>query len=173
MKRHRVKQISFKGVKSTHGDALDYLKSPGDLVIVERGLPRALVFSCPCGCGDVVTINLDKRVGKAWHLYRRRNRVTLYPSVWRDSSCESHFVLWSDRVLWVDDDWFFDDEDIEALAENVLPLLRSNEFVHFFEIADKLDAIPWAVLRACRKLANAGKLIEGRDKRKGHFKKII
>ena len=169
MIRNRVRRISFKGIKNTHGDALECLKNPGDLAIVERGRPRALVFRCPCGCGDVVTINLDKRAGKAWNLYRRRNSVTLYPSVWRDSGCESHFVLWSDRVLWVDDDWLFEDEDIKKLAGDILPLFPAREFLHFYDIAEKIDSIPWSVLRACRKLVSDGVLIEGRDKRRGYF----
>lgn len=170
---HRVKRISFKGTKNTHGDALECLKDPGDLAIVQRGFPRTLVFRCPCGCGDVVTINLDRRVGKAWNLYCSDNSVTLYPSVWRDSGCESHFVLWSDRVLWVDDDWFFEEGDIEKLAGDILLCFPAKEYVHFYDIAEKADAIPWSVLRACRKLVSDRLLIEGCDKRRGYFMRVI
>jgi hypothetical protein len=75
------------------------LASRDDFVIVERGIPRLAVFQCPCGCGDVVTLNLDSRAGKAWRLSRRNRTVTLRPSVWRDTGCQSHFVVWGNRVL--------------------------------------------------------------------------
>ena len=173
MKRKRSARIVLKGTTSTHGEALALVRESGDIALVERGRLRALICMCPCGCGDVITLNLDRRADKAWALYRRGNSISLYPSVWRDSGCESHFVVWSNRVLLLEDDWLFADDQIDQLVVNILPLIPNHGYVHFRDIAEKLDEIPWSVLRACRKLSRNGQLDEGRDKYTGYFKKLV
>ena len=70
------------------------------IVIIKRGRPRTVLFRCPCGCGEIVVINVDPRTGKAWRLRRSMDGVTLLPSVWRTTGCRSHFVLWENRVWW-------------------------------------------------------------------------
>src|ERR1700722_8970214 len=96
----RASQLHLMGVVSSRGEASAYLKAPGDAVLVERGRPRLLLLSCPCGCGEHFPINLDPRAGPAWRLYRNRTgAITLYPSVWRESGCYSHYIIWRDRIL--------------------------------------------------------------------------
>jgi len=68
------------------------------IAVVVRGIPRWVVFQCPCGCQELVTINLDKRAGPHWRITRKRDWITLIPSVWRESGCRSHFILWRNRV---------------------------------------------------------------------------
>jgi len=171
MNRKRAVRIVLKGVSGTHGEALALVRESGDIALVERGRLRALVCMCPCGCGDAITINLDRRAGKAWMLYRRGNGISLYPSVWRDSGCESHFVVWNNRVLWLEGDWLFDEDHIDHLVSKIIPLIPNHEFVHFRDIAERIDEVPWSVLRACRKLARAGMVAEGQDEQLGYFKK--
>jgi uncharacterized protein DUF6527 len=74
--------------------------APNRLVVVERGQPRSLVLMCPCGCEDVLVINLDPAAGDAWRLRRRSDLVTLLPSVWRTSGCKSHFILYNNHIWW-------------------------------------------------------------------------
>ncbi len=76
------------------GEALQ----PGRLIVVNRGRPRWLKFHCPCGCGDVVSLNLDPRAGPRWSLTVRGSRVTVRPSIWRETGCGSHFIIWESRV---------------------------------------------------------------------------
>jgi len=96
----RDKTLRLLKVVSTRGEAAGYLKSPGDAVLIERGRPRLLLLACPCGCGEEYPINLDDRAGKAWRIYRNRGKgLTLFPSVWRDTGCGSHFIIWRDRIL--------------------------------------------------------------------------
>ncbi len=173
MYHNKATQINLKGVTSTHGAAQALIHNPGDISLIERGRLRALVGMCPCGCGTVITINLDQRAGKAWVLYNRRNGISLYPSIWRDSGCESHFVIWKNRVLWLDGDWLFDEDNINQLITIITPLIPSHEFVHFHEIAERIDEVPWSVLRACRKLVSTGQFTEGRDQYHGYFKKVL
>jgi hypothetical protein len=83
------------------------------------------VLSCPCGCGDEISVNLDPRTGPAWRTYQTARGFTLFPSIWRESGCKSHFIIWEDRILWLDaTDFKFDEADLE---EDVLPLLGPQE----------------------------------------------
>jgi len=170
--KKRVDLIRLKGTTASHGDALSLVRWAGDTAMVVRSRPRTLVFKCPCGCGDTVTLNLDGRAGKAWTLYQRRGGLSLYPSVWRDNGCESHFSIWDNRVLWLDSDWWIDEEEVSGLAARVIELVPSNTFTHFRDLADQIEEVPWSVLRACRHLARAGQVIEGEGDSRGRFRRI-
>ena len=67
----RAIKITYKGSVSNRSDSKDLITDPGDMVIVKRGVPRLLILRCPCGCGDDLIINLDKRSGPAWRLYSK------------------------------------------------------------------------------------------------------
>jgi len=73
------------------------------LAIVRRGILRWIVFQCPCGCGELITLNLDKRTGPHWRIWRRKNSLSINPSVWRTSGCQSHFVLKQNHVFMMQD----------------------------------------------------------------------
>lgn len=73
---------------------------PGRLALVIRGIPRSVVFACPCTCGDVIVINLDPAVADAWRMRLEDDQLTLLPSVWRTTGCRSHFILWRNGVWW-------------------------------------------------------------------------
>jgi hypothetical protein len=82
--------------------ALDHLIGKRQIFVVVRGRPRWLKLHCPCGCGSVVAVNLDARVGRSWRLAIREGRATLAPSVWRTSGCKSHFLLINNRTILVE-----------------------------------------------------------------------
>src|SRR5579871_3984234 len=93
-------KLHFLGAVSTRGEAAGYLASPGDAVLVERGRPRLLLLACPCGCGEHFPINLDDRAGRAWRFYKHQpSGISIFPSVWRESGCRSHYVIWRDKIL--------------------------------------------------------------------------
>src|SRR6267378_4236509 len=76
------------------------VSAPGDAVLIERGTPRWLLLACPCGCGAELPINLDRRAGKAWRVYKHgTTTLSVYPSVWRDTDCGSHFIIWRGNIL--------------------------------------------------------------------------
>ena len=166
----RVRRARNRGTVERHSDALVLLEQPGDFVLVERGVPRLLVIACPDGCGDIVPVNLDERASKAWRLYQRAERTTLYPSVWRDEGCEAHFVLWDDIIYWSG----FDDGENQSLSDlnAVLGCLRADEFQSAFQIALDLDEIPWAVAQACQKLVRERKAEEGTGEMKHHYRRV-
>ena len=167
--------IQFQGTVATRGEASDLLKAPGDAVLIERGRPRLLLLSCPCGCGQHFPINLDPRAGPAWRLYGNPQRaLSLYPSVWRESDCRSHYVIWRNRIF------LFgrheDDLDTLSQPDETIPLidavhdrLPQSGLVPFLDIAEAIDAIPWDVLMVCRRLVRSGRAREGTGKQRGSF----
>lgn len=172
-----TKSFRLVRVVPTRGEASTYLKAPGDAVIVERGRPRLLMLVCPCGCGEELPINLDSRAGPAWRLYRnRRAGMSLFPSVWRESGCESHFIVWRGKIFLFgqyDDDGLAEPDALDPvgavpLADVVCEQL-SAELMPFGDIADRLGAVPWDVLTACRQLVRKGLAREGKGKQRGSF----
>jgi hypothetical protein len=110
-------------------------------------------MACPDGCGETLTINLDPRAGKAWRADGREGRLTLYPSVWRDQGCRSHFILWRDRIVWCDvyDPVPWADDELVRKVRRELEL-SAGRYVHFETIAAILNCIPWEALWACQRL---------------------
>ena len=70
-KSHKTTRVYWKGKAPDHHEAISLIRAPGDIALVERVRPRSLVCMCPCGCGTAITLNLDRRAGKAWTLYQR------------------------------------------------------------------------------------------------------
>lgn len=170
-------RLSLKAELDSRAGAHELLKAPGDAVLIQRGMPRWLLLRCPCGCGEDIPINLDYRAGKAWRLYRGpTSGVTLFPSIWRDTGCRSHFVIWRD--------WIFmfglggprvtsrsDSFDVATLSRRVLDVCPYSPLTSYVEIADALGEIPWDVEEACRYLVRLGKLVEGSGDQRGYFRR--
>ncbi|MFC3068929.1 DUF6527 family protein [Phenylobacterium soli] len=144
---------------------------------MHRDRPRALVIACPDGCGEKLTVNLDPALGPPWRLYHTKRGLTLYPSVWRDSGCGSHFIVWNNTVQWCDR-WEAGNREPEP--EQAFPDLvrevaaRLDERLRpYVTVAGELDEVPWEVLRACRALARAGRAVEGTGKQSGWFRRSV
>lgn len=161
----KAHSISFLGTVERYADAIAKLRSPGDYVLVVRGVPRTIVMSCPDGCGETLTINLDRRTGPAWRKYEHDGRLSIYPSIWKDTGCRAHFIVWRNRILWCG---LRDESRLSLLDEghvaNVLKHLPTKNFVHFESIAEELHAIPWEIYWACKELVIRGCAIEGKQK---------
>ena len=156
---NKAHYIQMKGVIDKYAGAIAQLHNPGDCAIVVRGIPRTVVMMCPDGCGETIVVNLDHRAGKAWRKYEQNKKLTIYPSVWRDTGCRSHFIIWNDRILWCDADNSANIAIDEKFLETVFNNLPSINFVHYESIAETLEAIPWDVLWACKEnLLDAGLL---------------
>lgn len=169
--------LKFKGTVQLRSEATGLLKSPGDAVLIERGRPRWLLISCPCGCGDEFPINLDPRAGPAWRLYKnQRTGLSLFPSVWRDSGCCSHYIIWRNQIMLFgqNEDEFDNTAQIDGIdfAKMVLDQLPTKGLVDFTEVADSLGEIPWDVLMVCRQLTRKGLAREGVDKQRGSFGRV-
>lgn len=75
-----------------------------DLVVArDDGEDWAAGLMCPCGCGAVLELMLIAEARPNWKLsVDHRGRPSLYPSIWRDTGCRSHFWLHRGRVRWCD-----------------------------------------------------------------------
>ncbi len=94
-------QISALTVVASQAEAREYaVRTPAGAAIVRRGTDRSVVFACPCSCGEVLTVNLDQRVGAYWRHRVDDFGLTLMPSVARTTGCRSHFIVWRSRILW-------------------------------------------------------------------------
>ena len=167
--------LNWRATVSSRASAFALLKKPGDIVLVERGYPRLVVLACPCGCGEQLPVNLDPRAADAWELYRGENGASLYPSVWRESGCRSHFIVWRDQIL-LFGHWRRDlEEDLEderSLRDDVLAILHLTSMTHFRDLARTLQAVPWDVLAACRYLVREGAAEEGTGQERGTFRRV-
>lgn len=166
----RADHIRFTGSYQSRDEAAASLQTAGDAALVQRGVPRMLLLKCPCGCGDLLIVNLDKRAGPAWRMYRRRNAVSLFPSYWRDSKCGSHFILWSNHVYWCDweDDGLWTSASV--IQDRVYQALPDH-FVHYEQLAEQLGEIPWDVLLACHALVRKGEAVMNQPRSKGEFRR--
>lgn len=146
----RAKKVIFKAQVAHRHEANALLSEPGATVLVHRGVPRSMAMACPDGCGEQLTINLDRRAGPAWRHYLSSAGLSLYPSVWRDTGCQSHFIVWRSKIYWCD--WH---DELDAPIDEIVQRTRdelTDQYVSYVSIADKLDLVPWAVLSACRRL---------------------
>jgi len=71
-------------------------------VIGERGYEWMAALVCPCGCGQIIKLNLLPHSSRpVWKVYPdSRNRATVAPSVWRTVGCRSHFIVRAGRIHW-------------------------------------------------------------------------
>jgi hypothetical protein len=164
----RSNRLTLRAQVSSRDEARGLVTQPGDAVLIVRGSPRSFVIGCPCGCGDHLTINLDARSGPAWHFFESNGEVTLYPSVWRESGCKSHFVIWQSRI------YLFGQNDFERRRNKKLELrvykqLADGRPYHFADLANALYELPWSVLLACENLARDGKIRELEKPNRGTF----
>ena len=170
----RTETLRFCGKVESRDEAASLLLNPGDAVVVERGKPRLLILRCPCGCGDDLIINLDRRAGKAWYLYQKKKGMTLFPSYWRDDKCGSHFILWNNHIYWCRG-WESEESNtwqVSAETEDkVYAALSAEWFISYEEIAEQCDLIPWEALQACRQLARKGKALADKLPRGGDYKR--
>jgi hypothetical protein len=60
-----------------------------------------VAFVCPCGCRELIQLNLLPDTCPRWGIVRNPDgTVTLAPSVWRTTGCRSHFFLRQGRIDW-------------------------------------------------------------------------
>ena len=99
----RRRKTSFRGVTYVSSmDAADKPTSKGRLVVVgPKGRPKWLRFLCPCGCGEVVALNLMASHSPKWAI-RDEGDGTLSVSPSADSTtCGSHYWIRRSRIHWV------------------------------------------------------------------------
>lgn len=71
------------------------------VVVVYKQKKYWALFKCPCGCGHVISLALQKSHKPTWSVrHSNDGRPTLSPSVWQNKGCKSHFWVSDGRVFW-------------------------------------------------------------------------
>lgn len=97
------RKTTFRGV--TYVSSMDAASRPirkGRLVVVgPKERPKWLRFLCPCGCGEVVALNLMTSHSPRWAISEDVGE-TLSVSPSADSTtCGSHYWIRRSRIHWV------------------------------------------------------------------------
>jgi hypothetical protein len=93
----RRPRIRYKRVE----DFPDPLKHATIYVAGEEPYPWAAAMVCPCGCGDVIELNLLEQASPCWSIRENIDgTITLTPSIWRTKGCRSHFLIRNSRIDW-------------------------------------------------------------------------
>lgn len=93
----RYKSLLFLDKTPTNQDVED----GAFIVVTYRGNQVWALFKCPCECGYVISLSLQKNNKSHWSVKKSKfDRPTLYPSVWQNKGCLSHFWITDGRVLW-------------------------------------------------------------------------
>ncbi len=91
------KTVTFTRVVrvETQDEGVSATQNEGTLALVTNGKKaKWLLFRCPCGCGDLLRINLSRANKPCWRLrVSRMGKLSIYPSIDRDSGCGAHFYL--------------------------------------------------------------------------------
>jgi hypothetical protein len=95
----RQRETIFRPV---HVEDLPDALSPGSVYLAGEGENLwAAAMLCPCGCGEVIELNLLPQVRPRWAVDEHVDgKLTLTPSVWRQKGCRSHFILRDGRIIW-------------------------------------------------------------------------
>jgi len=148
--------VRLTGIFEKRDAAVDALSKTGDVAIVSRaGHRRWLLIRCPDGCGETVSVNLDERAGPAWDLDERKG-LSLYPSVWRDNGCRSHFILWRGDIWWHVPSGLRGTAKLKRLLLELLE--RTADEMSEAQLAKHLSVDPWEIRASGEALAREGRV---------------
>lgn len=72
-------------------------------ILEEDGYREQAAMLCPCGCRQVLHMNLLEDERPCWEtVIHEDGTVSLHPSIWRKVGCKSHFWLRQGQVRWCD-----------------------------------------------------------------------
>ena len=71
-------------------------------IIGDLKQPWLVAFKCPCSCNDLIQLNLLNDADPCWkYKITKKNKINIFPSVWRTTGCKSHFVVRKSKIDWV------------------------------------------------------------------------
>jgi hypothetical protein len=76
-------------------------------VVGERESPWLIAFNCPCGCHNLIQLNLLKEADPCWN-YKvdTKMKINISPSIWRNNGCKSHFYVRNGKIHWVKSSYY-------------------------------------------------------------------
>jgi hypothetical protein len=69
-------------------------------IVTEGDKPDTLIFRCPCGCQEIIYLNLLDDTWPRWRFdVNIFGFVSIRPSIRRTVKCRSHFFITAGRVI--------------------------------------------------------------------------
>lgn len=69
-------------------------------IVCEGKEPETLIFKCPCGCFEIIYLNLLRDTRPCWEFKNNFfGLISIVPSVMRTVKCKSHFYITKGRVI--------------------------------------------------------------------------
>lgn len=98
--RYELKKILFNSIRTTDKTPSDNSINNNEFFHVEyRGKSYWVLFRCPCGCNSIISLSLQASHSPKWKLIESENgRPTLFPSIWQNKGCYSHFWITDGKV---------------------------------------------------------------------------
>ncbi len=85
-------------------DMDDYPETVDDreiYVVGDLKNPQYAIFSCPCGCGQIIDLNANPESRPSWTIrWHVTGTISFSPSINRKVGCRSHFYLKNSKVIW-------------------------------------------------------------------------
>ena len=67
---------------------------------------HTISFKCPCGCADVIYLNLLTDASPRWSFRKKWfGKISVFPSILRLYGCKSHFLIRRNRIKWMPDNF--------------------------------------------------------------------
>ncbi|MCE5175790.1 MAG: hypothetical protein LLF74_10415 [Bacteroidales bacterium] len=83
-------------------DLPNNIKNRNIYIVGEKEYPWLIAFNCPCGCKNIVQLNLLKEADPCWTFKINKNgKINIFPSVWRTRGCKRHFVVRKSKIIWI------------------------------------------------------------------------
>jgi len=71
-------------------------------IVGESEMPWVLAFMCPCGCNNLIQLNLLQDAEPRWKFrIDKQKKIYISPSVWRIKGCQSHFFIRKSKIHWI------------------------------------------------------------------------
>lgn len=100
-KRPASKRLDYVEMQVDDLPELHEIKERIIYIVGENGYHWVAAFKCPCGCGDLIQLNLLKEAIPFWNiLFQEEELITIYPSIERKIGCKSHFNLTKGQITW-------------------------------------------------------------------------
>jgi hypothetical protein len=97
-----VKWLQPKHKTAFEEDLPEVLANKTIYLIGETTNPWLVAFKCPCGCNNVIQLNLLKDADPRWRLHiTSKKKINISPSIWRTNGCKSHFFVRNSKIEWV------------------------------------------------------------------------
>jgi len=95
------KQLEGTYTKQYVSDLPDHIDSKTLYIAGEGKYKWFVAMKCPCGCEETIQLSLEKDSSPRWHLSEHFDgTVSLYPSIWRNKRCLSHFWIKRSTINW-------------------------------------------------------------------------